>query len=82
MKTKLLNRVKSTLSEYEIDLTDIDLKKLINKLSPIFKDDILDNLPTIKEIDLEFNEIKKPSHVEHGIYYGSKDIITRIKRLY
>lgn len=81
MKGELINKIKRTLSKYEVDLTDYDLRKLITELEPIFKTDILNNLPTIKEINQEYNELIKPSQLELGLTIGAKHILTRIKKL-
>ena len=94
MTPKLKEKIKRTLSNYEIDLTDTDLKKLIKELEPIFKTNILTNLPTIKELTHEFNDrnntiLKDMDYTDKvfsrgmdlGVFEASKLLIVKIKNL-
>ena len=78
--SNLFNKVKGTMSKYDIELDDKDIIQIINQLKKDFKKDLIDKLPTIKEIEADLANQPR-SEFTRGIAEGAKNIIKQLQKL-
>lgn len=80
MSSNNFNKVKEILSKYDIEVDDTHIVQIVSQLKHHFKKELIEKLPTIKEIDADLAN-QPPSSFTRGIADGAKNIIKQLQKL-
>lgn len=82
MNKVIVDKVRGTMSKYDVEIDEDILRKIVYELKPVYKQYFLSKLPTIKEIEDELAiQPAKSSNYANGIAVGAKKIIEHLQNL-
>lgn len=81
MNKIVLDKVKSTMYKFDVEIDEDILLKIINDIKPIYKNYFLSKLPTLKEIDSDLSNQDEINSYVTGIADGAKKIIKQFNNL-
>jgi len=77
----IFDKVKGTMSKYDIEIEDDIIRKIAYDLKPVYKNYFLTNLPSIKEIESDrINQLEITTYI-NGIAEGAKKIIKKLEKI-